>query len=87
MLAAVKPEYPEWAKADAVEGSVRLYFVVLPDGRVKENVLVQKTTGFEDFDDNAVAALRSWRFAPLGAGRTGDQWGTITFRFRIVDAR
>jgi len=87
VLAAVKPEYPEWAKADAVEGSVRLYFVVLPDGRVKENVLVQKTAGFEDFDDNAVAALRSWRFAPLGAGRTGDQWGTITFRFRIVDAR
>ena len=81
-----KPVYPEWAKRDAVEGSVTLYFVVRPDGTIKENILVQKTAGFEEFDDNARAALRAWRFQPLSGGRTGEQWGTITFHFRLREA-
>ena len=81
------PVYPEWAKEEAVEGSVTLYFVVLPDGSVKENVLVQKTAGFGEFDENARAALRAWRFQALKGGRTGEQWGTITFHYRLRDAR
>jgi TonB family protein len=80
------PTYPDWAKRDAVEGSVTLYFVVRPDGSVKENVLIQKTAGFEDFDENARTALKAWRFAPLTGGRTGEQWGTITFHYRIREA-
>ncbi|HET9941004.1 MAG TPA: energy transducer TonB [Candidatus Eisenbacteria bacterium] len=80
------PTYPDWAKKEAVEGSVTLYFVVRPDGTVKENILVQKTAGFGDFDDNARAALRAWRFEPLKNGRTGEQWGTITFHFRLRSA-
>lgn len=79
------PIYPDWAKREAVEASVTLYFVVRPDGSVRENVLVQKTAGFEDFDENARAALRAWRFEPLREGRTGDQWGTITFHYKIRD--
>jgi len=82
----VTPVYPEWAKRDGVEASVTLSFVVRPDGTVKENVLVQKTAGFSDFDDSARAALSAWRFAPLRSGSTGEQWGTITFRFRLRDS-
>jgi TonB family protein len=81
----VTPDYPEWAKREAVEGSVTLYFVVRADGSIKENVLVQRTAGFEDFDENARSALRAWRFEPLRDGRTGEQWGTITFHFRLRD--
>ena len=80
------PGYPEWAKREAVEGSVTLYFVVRADGGVKENIQVQKTAGFEDFDENARTALRSWRFEPLRGGRTGEQWGVITFHFRLTSA-
>ncbi len=80
------PDYPEWAKVEAMEGSVTIYFVVLPDGRIKENVMVEKTAGFADFDDNAVHALLTWRFAPLKGGATGEQWGTITFHYRLSDA-
>jgi TonB family protein len=80
-----KPTYPEWAKEEAVEGSVTIYFVVLADGRVKENVMIQKTSGFADFDDNAIQALLTWRFEPLGGGATGEQWGTITFHYRLSD--
>jgi TonB family protein len=81
-----KPVYPEWAKDEAVEGSVTIYFVVLPDGRIKENIMVQKTSGFSDFDNNAIVALRSWRFEPLKGGATGEQWGTITFHYRLSDS-
>ena len=37
VLSYVRPIYPEWAKRDAVEGSVTLYFVVGPDGSLGTN--------------------------------------------------
>lgn len=86
VLQSTTPVYPEWAKQDGVEASVTVYFVVRADGSVKENVLVQKTAGFAEFDDNARAAILAWRFEPLRGGRTGEQWGTITFHFRLRGA-
>lgn len=77
------PAYPEWAKRDGVEASVNLYFIVLPNGKVKENILIQKTSGFTDFDERAVSAIRKWRFEALKDGATGEQWGSITFNFRL----
>jgi TonB family protein len=85
VLQVVTPLYPDWAKRDGVEATVTLYFIVRSDGSVKENVLVQKTAGFAEFDDNARAALAAWRFEPLHGGRTGDQWGTITFHYKLRD--
>jgi len=85
ILHSETPVYPDWAKHDGVEAAVTLYFIVRADGTVKENILVQKTAGFGDFDDNARAALATWRFEPLHGGRTGEQWGTITFHFRLRD--
>jgi len=85
ILSRVTPAYPDWAKREAVEGSVTLTFFVRPDGTIKENVLVTKTAGFEDFDENARSALRAWRFEALPSGRTGEQWGSITFRYRLRD--
>ena len=78
-----KPVYPEWAKKDGVEATVNLYFIVLPNGKVKENILIQKTSGFADFDKSAIAALQTWEFEPLKGGATGEQWGSITFDFRL----
>jgi TonB family protein len=83
---SVTPAYPDWAKRDGVEAAVTLYFIVRADGSVKENILVQKTAGFGDFDDSARQALAAWRFEPLRGGRTGEQWGTITFHFRLRGA-
>jgi TonB family protein len=83
LISYAKPSYPDWAKREGVEGSVTLYFLVLPDGSVKENILVDKTSGFGDFDESAVSALRTWRFAAVNA--TGEQWGSITFHFRLTD--
>jgi protein TonB len=80
------PVYPDWATAEAIEVSVTLRFAVLPDGRVKDGVRVERTAGFADFDRNAVAALRRWRFEPLPADRAEEHWGTITFHFRLRDS-
>lgn len=85
LLSYRKPLYPEWAKREGVEGSATIYFVVLPDGRVKQNVVVQKTSGFEDFDRNAIEALLAWRFEELRGSGAGEQWGTITFHYRLND--
>ena len=83
LLTQVKPVYPEWAKQEAVEASVTIYFLVLPDGRVKENVLVDRTSGFGDFDESAVNAILQWRFEAVSGTR--EQWGKITFNFRLTD--
>ena len=80
-----RPGYPDWAKREGIEGAVDLYFIVLPSGKVKENILVQKTSGFEDFDRNAIDALLAWKFEPLNGGRTGEQWGAITFEYELSD--
>jgi TonB family protein len=76
------PDYPEWAKEEAIEGTVQLRFVVTPDGGVKRNVMIEKTSGFEDFDRNAMLALLAWQFEPVGGGNA-DQWGSITLNYRL----
>ena len=86
LISYTTPIYPEWAKRQAIEASVTLYFVVLPDGRVKENILIQKTSAYEDFDRNATNALLTWRFEPLKAEAIGEQWGLITFHYKLSDS-
>lgn len=76
------PAYPEWAKREAIEGSVRLRFFVRPDGGVKENVMIERTSGYEDFDRNATVALLDWRFEAV-PGATGEQWGSITLDYQL----
>jgi TonB family protein len=86
LISYATPIYPEWAKRQAIEASVTLHFVVLPDGRVKENVFIQKTSAYEDFDDNATSALLAWRFEPLKGEAIGEQWGLITFHYKLSDS-
>ncbi len=83
LLSYAAPLYPDGAKREGIEGSVSLRFVVLEDGTVKQSVLIEKTSGYEDFDRNAEDALRTWRFEPLDGGTHGDQWGVITFHYRL----
>jgi TonB family protein len=86
LISTVKPGYPEWAKRDGVEVIVQLFFTVLPDGSVKENILIERTSGFADFDGRARSALRDWRFESLPAGQSEQQWGRIEFNYQIKAA-
>ena len=76
VLEYLMPTYPGWATTQAVEASVTLYFLVLPNGQVRENVQVQKTAGFQDFDTNAVTAIGGGFWALLPGDSDAD--GRIT---------
>lgn len=80
----VIPQYPAWAEEQGIIGSVRLYFTVTPDGVVRTNIRVTKTTGYPQLDQLGIDALKQWRFAPLNAADEGKgEWGIITFNFSL----
>ena len=56
------PEYSEEARKAKHQGTVLLWIVVGPDGRPRD-IRVQRALGM-GLDEKAVAAVRTWRFAP-----------------------
>ena len=62
LLREVTPDYTEQARRAGLEGEVLLELVVGPDGGVS-NVRVLRPLG-AGLDEQAVAAVRQWRFAP-----------------------
>lgn len=80
----VIPPYPEWAKKKGIIARVSLYFFVLHTGQVKNNIVIQRTSGYPKLDKTAMEALIKWKFAPLPKSQYGkEQWGVITFKFKI----
>ncbi|HRY29049.1 MAG TPA: TonB family protein [Elusimicrobiota bacterium] len=82
-LSRVVPEYPEWAREKGVEAAVLIQFTVTPEGAVKDNMLVVRTSGYPPLDALAVKALAQWKFAPLPPDQYRDEIGTITFNFSV----
>ncbi len=82
VVASFVPEYPDWAKARNIEADVAIRFNVSAGGDVRDDALVEMTSGYPDLDKAALAALKRWKFTPL-AGNNQDQWGVITFRYRL----
>jgi len=77
------PQYPAWAEEQGIIGSVRIWFAVTPDGSVRTNMRVTKTTGYPDLDKLALEALKQWKFAPFTTTDESSQWGIITFTFSL----
>ena len=84
ILSMVLPVYPEWAKAKGIEADVLIRFFVGPEGRVQERMLIERTSGYKELDDICMEALQKIVFVPLPAGSKEEQWGIITFRFRLT---
>ena len=61
LLESVKPVYPPAAKAMRLQGTVRLSAKVNAQGRVTE---VTWISGHGLFQENAVSAVRQWRYKP-----------------------
>lgn len=59
---APDPEFSEEARKAKYQGTVILWVVVGPDGRVHE-IRVQRSLGL-GLDEKAIAAIRTWRFDP-----------------------
>ncbi|NIM02690.1 TonB family protein [bacterium] len=76
------PSYPEWAEKKGIEAGVSVHFVVLSNGKVKDNIYVVRTSGYPVLDKLVMEALRNWRFASLKGDLYGkEEWGVLTFYF------
>lgn len=64
-----KPRYPNIARREHWEGKVTLRIQVSADGSV-DGVSVQRSSGHEELDDAALAAVKKWRFMPAKRGST-----------------
>ncbi len=75
-----KTPYPTWAQKRGLTATVSVQIGVNPDGTVKENVFVVRTSGFGSWDRVVINSVRQWKFAALkGSGII--QTGIITFNF------
>jgi len=78
------PSYPEWAEKEGIEAGVSIHFVVLSNGKVKDNIYVVKTSGYPVLDKLVMEALRNWKFASLKGDIYGkEEWGVLTFYFSL----
>lgn len=73
------PKYPKDALRKGIEGKVELRAVIAPDGRPKDLLVL---SGDSEFSQNAIAAIRKWRFRPeMRQGRPVETTYKIQVRF------
>jgi TonB family protein len=78
------PPYPRWAEEKGLEASVSIRLWVDPRGKVKENMYLEKTSGYSEIDHVAMEALMNFKFVPIPSDLTQeDEWGVATFRFEL----
>lgn len=61
------PDYPEALGCDGIGGRVDLRITITPQGGVGA-VALQKSSGQPQLDEAAIAAVRTWEFAPATRG-------------------
>ncbi len=72
--------YPLWAQERGLTATISVQIAVNPDGTVKDNVFVIKTSGFGSWDRLVIESVRQWKFASIqNSGIV--QTGIITFNF------
>jgi TonB family protein len=76
------PKYPQWAIDQGASGLVRVTITVAPDGSVRENVIIEISSGYAVLDEAVKTVVRAWQFAPLDPGDPqADQTGTVAIKF------
>ena len=81
ILSLSLPKYPDWAREKEIEADVVIRFFVSADGRVMDRMILERTSGYPELDQLSMDALKKFVFVPLQG--EDDQWGIITFRFRL----
>jgi protein TonB len=80
----VMPSYPRSARLAGIEGVSLLKVEVLADGSVGRIVL-QASSGNQELDRAAQAAVSQWHFAPARRGdRRIKAWVVVPIRFRLT---
>jgi TonB family protein len=84
IIKKILPPFPLWAKRQGVGATIALRFTVMENGTVKENVIVERTSGSREWDKMVITALKGWKFVALQkTGIRKDQNGVVTFQFLI----
>ncbi len=81
----VDPVYPEWAKKQGIEATLKYQITVLPNGLLREgDIQLEQTSGYRELDRVVYDALIQWEFSPLPAASLQvDQSGIATFAFSL----
>lgn len=77
ILRKTEPTYPEQARRQGWEGTVRVKIEITAEGRAG-NVWVVGSSGYEILDNAAVQAVRQWTFVPAKDENTGFPVSCIT---------
>lgn len=86
VLERTAPEYTEEARQAKLEGSVGLRLIVNAEG-APEGIYVNRPLGL-GLDNEAVEAVRNWRFAPgMKDGKTVPVLTTVDVPFHLLDRR
>ncbi|HEX4152049.1 MAG TPA: TonB family protein [Steroidobacteraceae bacterium] len=84
LVKSVQPEYPQAARAAAIEGWVELDFTVTASGRVQD-ISVRAAQPRGVFDRAAISALSQWRYQPAsGDSLPGSRRARIRIRFALA---
>jgi protein TonB len=77
------PEYPSLAMRRGWEGTVLLRVHVLASGKPGD-IQIQKSSGRDQLDDAALAAVKRWSFVPAKQGDVAqDGWVSVPIDFKI----
>lgn len=77
------PEYPSLAQRRGWEGTVLLRVQVLASGKPGE-IQIQKSSGRQQLDDAALAAVKRWSFVPAKQGDVAQNgWVSVPIDFKI----
>ena len=79
------PAYPQSLEKSGQEGWVRMHFVVAPDGRAIDPLIIDSSGG-PAFEDEARKALASWRFTPPESGAE-DAHNLVNIRSEVRGSR
>lgn len=77
-----QPTYPDAAQVNGEQGDVVLNVEITSSGKVR-NVKIDKSSGFEDLDNAAIAGVMRWRFIP---SPYGSDWTNVTINYRLPTA-
>lgn len=78
-----KPAYPAAARRRGLQGETRLEVLVAANGLPQE-VKVARSSGNDELDEAAQAAVKRWRFVPARRGEEKvDGWVEVPIAFRL----
>ena len=85
VLAALERNYPESLKARGIEGTVDVWIYVDTNGRVT-NARINGSSGIDELDQAALAAVREFEFTPARNGETAvPVWISVPIPFSAAD--